>query len=55
MHLNHVGYIIIVVLSGFNATSNWSLRCGDGEAQFYGTVTATNFIGPAQGLTGHQI
>jgi hypothetical protein len=27
-----------------NATSNWSLRCGDGEAQFYGTVTATNFI-----------
>jgi hypothetical protein len=35
-----------------NATSNWSLRCGDGEAQFYGTVTATNFIGPAQGLTG---
>jgi hypothetical protein len=20
--------------------------------QFYGTVTATNFIGPAQGLTG---
>jgi hypothetical protein len=34
-----------------NATSNWSLRCGDGEAQFYGTVTATNFIGPAQ-LTG---
>jgi hypothetical protein len=33
-----------------NATSNWSLRCGDGEAQFYGTVT-TNFIGPAQ-LTG---
>jgi hypothetical protein len=41
-----------VVLSVLNATSNWSLRCGDGEAQFYGTVTATNFIGPAQGLTG---
>jgi hypothetical protein len=29
-----------------NATSNWSLRCGDGEAQFYGTVTAK--FGPAQ-------
>jgi hypothetical protein len=47
MHLNHVGYIIIVVLSGFNATSNWSLRCGDGEAllwncncyKFYWTST----------------
>jgi hypothetical protein len=40
----HVGYIIIVVLSGFECYCNWSLRCGDGEAQFYGTVTATNFI-----------
>jgi hypothetical protein len=33
-----------------NATSNWSLRCGDGEAQFYGTVTAQNLL--TSGLTG---
>jgi hypothetical protein len=34
-----------------NATSNWSLRCGDGEAQFYGTVTATNLLDSTR-LTG---
>jgi hypothetical protein len=36
--------VIIIGSMVLNATSNWSLRCGDGEAQFYGTVTATNFI-----------